>query len=98
MITIFTLIGGLKRLNNKMKYIDSFDVFESKSNIRFNKKLRKAKAKTDIYDVIKDNKIIGQIKWSSRIRGYSFLPSEDCSVPIKAFIKKLMTDRNKSKL
>ena len=46
--------------------------------------------------VNKNGKIIGQIKWSSRMMGYAFQPTNDCNDKIKEFIKDLMnTRRNK---
>jgi len=73
--------------------IQTFDMFNE--NIKFNKVPKKKGSKTDKFNVIKDGIIIGQIKWSSRIRGYSFLPTDDCDDKIKAFIKNLMNDRKR---
>jgi hypothetical protein len=42
--------------------------------------------------------VIGQIKWSSRMRGYAFLPEKQHDDEIKNFIKNLMSKREKSKL
>lgn len=61
------------------------------------KKIRKKSGKTDTFDVIKDEKVIGQIKWVSRLRGYGFVPTTDCSDEIKSFIKDLMFKRRNSK-
>jgi hypothetical protein len=80
-----------------MEYIKSYKVFESKSNLKFIKKERKKLAKTDTYDVSKSGTIIGQIKWSSRMRGYSFLPTTDCDNEIKEFVKELMRKRKDEK-
>jgi hypothetical protein len=76
-----------------MKYLQSYKLFESKSDIKFIKKEKKKGAKTDIYDVSKSGNIIGQIKWSSRMRGYAFLPTTDCDSEIKEFVKELMKRR-----
>jgi len=96
---------GDHRLSNLMNKVrpDAYgNIMESKEveeeiNLKFEKLPRKKDAKTDTYDVIKDDNIIGQIKWSSRMRGYAFLPSVDCSVKIKEFIKDLMDKRKEEK-
>jgi hypothetical protein len=80
-----------------MEYLKSFKVFENKSNLKFTKKEKKKGAKTDTYDVSKSGTIIGQIKWSSRMRGYAFLPSTDCDNEIKEFVKELMKKRREEK-
>lgn len=76
-----------------MKHLIEYKIFESKSNIKFVKKDKKKDAKTDTYDVIKSGTVIGQVKWSSRHRGYSFLPTSDCDSEIKDFVKDLMKKR-----
>jgi hypothetical protein len=76
-----------------MKYLKSYILFESKSNLKFTKQPKKIGAKTETYNVSKDGNIIGQIKWSSRMRGYAFLPTTDSSDEIKEFIKDLMLKR-----
>ena len=76
-----------------MEYLKSYKVFENKSNLKFTKKEKKKGAKTDTYDVSKSGTIIGQIKWSSRMRGYAFLPTTDCDNEIKEFVKELMRKR-----
>lgn len=76
-----------------MKYLKSYRIFESKKEtpkIKFALQPKKKGAKTDIYNVIKDGNVIGQIKWYSRMRGYAFLPTSDCNDEIKEFIKGLM--------
>lgn len=78
-----------------MKYLKDWLVFESKSSIKFVKQKKKSGAKTDTYNVIKSGNVIGQIKWSSRMRGYAFLPEKEHDVEIKDFIKSLMSDRRK---
>ena len=78
-----------------MKYIKDWLVFESKSSIKFVKQTKKVGAKTETYNVIKSGNIIGQIKWSSRMRGYAFLPEKEHDTEIKEFIKGLMSDRKK---
>jgi hypothetical protein len=80
-----------------MKYLQSYKLFESKSDIKFIKKEKKKDAKTDTYDVSKSGTIIGQIKWSSRMRGYAFLPTKDCDNEIKDFVKELMYKRKENK-
>lgn len=76
---------------------DVFDDFlESKkevSKLKFNKQPKKKGAKTDVYNVVKNGSTIGQVKWSSRLRGYGFLPTPDCDSEIKEFIKELMRVR-----
>ena len=81
-----------------MEYLKSYKVFENESNIRFIKKEKKKGAKTDTYDVSKSGIVIGQIKWSSRMRGYAFLPTLDCDNEIKEFVKELMKKRREEKL
>jgi hypothetical protein len=78
------------KTNNYMLHLQSFNLFES---IDFVKLIKKADKKTDTYNVTKDDVIIGQIKWSSRARGYAFLPTDDCSNEIKEFVKDLMIQR-----
>lgn len=76
-----------------MEYLKSFKVFENKSNLKFTKKEKKKGAKTDTYDVSKSGTVIGQIKWSNRMRGYAFLPTSDVSLDIKEYISNLMKKR-----
>jgi hypothetical protein len=64
--------------------------------LKFVKQPKKKGAKTETYNVNKDGNIIGQIKWSSRMRGYAFQPTTDSSDEIKEFIKTLMKSRKKS--
>lgn len=80
-----------------MRYIKAYRLFESKSNIKFVKKESKKGAKTETYDVVKSGEVIGQIRWSSRLRGYAFLPEKDHDEEIKAFIKDLMSRRKSKK-
>lgn len=83
-----------------MKHLKSYKLFESKregSKLKFTLQPRKKGAKTDIYNVNKDGHFIGQIKWSSRMRGYGFLPTPDCNDEVKEFIKDLMKKRNEDK-
>ena len=80
-----------------MEYLKTYKIFESKSNLKFTKKEKKKGAKTDTYDVTKSGTVIGQIKWSSRMRGYAFLPTTDCDNEIKEFVKDLMKKRRKEK-
>ncbi len=67
------------------------------TNLKFTKQPKKKGAKTEIYNVSKDGNLIGQIKWSSRIRGYTFLPTTDSSDEIKEFTKDLMSKRKSEK-
>lgn len=80
-----------------MDHLDTYQVFESKSSLKFIKQPQKKGAKTDTYNVSKGGKIIGLIKWSSRMRGYAFLPTVDCDSKIKEFIKELMRKRREKK-
>jgi hypothetical protein len=75
-----------------MEYLKSYKIFESESNIKFIKKEKKKGVKTDTYDVSKSGIVIGQIKWSSRMRGYAFLPTSDDN-EINEFVKELMRKR-----
>jgi hypothetical protein len=77
-----------------MKYLESYKLFES---VKFSKLPQKKGLKTDTYNVTKFGKVIGQIKWSSRMRGYAFLPTSDCDLQIKEFIFDLMKKRRESK-
>jgi hypothetical protein len=81
-----------------MRYLQTYQIFESKSIIKFVKKESKKGAKTETYDVVKSGEVIGQIRWSSRMRGYAFLPEKDHDDEIKTFIKDLMSKRKKVKL
>jgi len=84
-----------------MKYVKSYNDFESllesKSSLKFNKQPKKKGAKTDTYNVSKGGHTIGQVKWSSRMRGYAFLPTSDCDSEIKEFVKDLMKKRREDK-
>ena len=81
-----------------MRYLKTYKLFESKSSLKFVKQPSKKGAKTETYNVVKDDNVIGQIKWSSRMRGYAFLPEKDHDEEVKSFIKELMSKRKKSKL
>jgi hypothetical protein len=80
-----------------MKYLKTYILFESKSNLKFTKQPKKKGAKTETYNVSKGGNVIGQVKWSSRMRGYAFLPTTDSSDEIKEFIKDLMKKRKEEK-
>lgn len=71
--------------------IQTFEMFNE--NVKFVKQPIKKGAKTDVYKVTKDGTVIGLIKWSSRARGYAFLPTEDCDAKVKEFVKDLMQKR-----
>lgn len=91
---------GDYRLDKLMRKVrpDAYNnIFENKSNLKFTKKEKKKGAKTDTYDVSKSGTVIGQIKWSSRMRGYAFLPTTDCDNEIKEFLKELMRKRREEK-
>lgn len=91
---------GDYRLDKLMRKVrpDAYNnIFENKSNLKFTKKEKKKGAKTDTYDVSKSGTVIGQIKWSSRMRGYTFLPTTDCDNEIKEFVKELMKKRREEK-
>jgi hypothetical protein len=79
-----------------MKYLKSYILFESKSNLKFTKQPKRKGAKTETYNVSKDGNVIGQVKWYSRMRGYAFQPTTDSSDEIKEFIKDLMVKRRNS--
>jgi hypothetical protein len=81
-----------------MKHLKTYKIFESKSSLKFVKQPSKKGTKTETYNVVKDGEVIGQIKWSSRMRGYAFLPEKQHDDEIKNFIKNLMGKRKKSKL
>jgi hypothetical protein len=74
-----------------------FNLLEGKTDLKFIKQPKKESAKTETYKVIKDDIEIGLIKWSSRMRGYAFLPSDNCQDDVKIFIKNLMDKRRKEK-
>ena len=95
----YKIINKVEEVTNikRMKFLDSFNIFENKSNIKFIRKEKKKGAKTDTYDVSKDGIVIGQVKWSSRFRGYAFLPTIDCSSEITEFVKELMQKRREIK-
>ena len=83
-----------------MIYLKSYKLFETKketSKVKFTLQPKKKGAKTDTYNVSKDGNVIGQIKWYSRMRGYSFLPTNDVSDEIKDFVKDLMKKRREDK-
>jgi hypothetical protein len=81
-----------------MRHIKTFQIFEKaeiESAIKFIKKPSKKEAKTETYDVVKSGEVIGQIRWSSRIRGYAFLPEKEHDEEVKTFIKELMSKRKR---
>ena len=53
----------------------NFNDFLLSESIKFDKLPKKKGAKTEVYDVIKDDETIGQVKWSSRVMGYAFQPT-----------------------
>ena len=83
-----------------MIHLKTYKLFETKkevSKLKFTLQTKKKGAKTDTYNVSKDGQVIGQIKWSSIMRGYGFLPTPDCNDEIKEFIKDLMKKRREEK-
>jgi hypothetical protein len=80
-----------------MKYLQDYKLFESKSNIKFIKKDKRKKVQRLILMMCQSGTIIGQVKWSSRMRGYAFLPTADSETEIKSFVKELMDKRREDK-
>lgn len=78
----------------RIKFVKESILLES---LKFNKQPKKSGAKTDVYNVSKSGKVVGQVKWSSRMRGYAFLPTPDCESEIKEFVKDLMAKRRAEK-
>lgn len=72
----------------------SFSLFEK---LEFKKREKKADAKTDTFDVIKDDTEIGQVKWWSRVRGYGFVPPKEDEPVVKDFVADLMAKRRAEK-
>lgn len=94
----------IKLESNKQSIIDKLNEILSKNyeslfeSVKFIKQPKSKKdSKTDIYNVSNDGVLVGQIKWSSRMRGYAFLPSKDCEVDVKEFVKELMRKRRAEK-
>lgn len=87
----------MKHLIDYKLFENLLEISEINESIKFTKKDKKKDAKTDIYDVVKSGIVIGQVKWSSRMRGYSFLPTTDCDSEVKEFIKDLMKKRRDDK-
>jgi len=75
----------------------NFDKFNLSESVEFKKKPKKKGAKTEVYDVVKNDDIVGQIKWSSRVMGYAFTPTKDCEKEVKEFVKELMAKRRADK-
>ena len=82
-----------------MKYLIEWKVFEAKRELelKFKPEPKKKGAKTGTWNVVKGGEVVGQIKWSSRMRGYAFLPTADISDEIKEFIWDLMKKRRAEK-
>jgi hypothetical protein len=81
-----------------MTHLQNYFEFDSiLESLSFKKQPKKKGAKTDIFNVIKDGNVIGQVKWSSRMRGYDFQPTSDCSQKVKDFTKELMKKRREEK-
>ncbi len=77
-----------------MKNLISYSLFES---LKFTKQPKKKGSKTDTFNVLKSGNVIGQVKWSSRMRGYAFLPTADCDDEIKDFVKSTMSKYREEK-
>jgi len=75
----------------------SYKYFMITEALKFTKKSKKKGAKTDVYDVMRNKTLLGQVKWSSRVMGYAFTPTKDCEKQVKDFIKDLMAERRKKK-
>jgi len=75
----------------------SYECFMITEALKFTKKSKKKGAKTEVYDVIRNKTLLGQVKWSSRVMGYAFTPTKDCEKEVKDFIKDLMAERRKNK-
>ena len=75
----------------------SYEYFMITEALKFTKKSKKKGAKTDVYDVMRNKTLLGQVKWSSRVMGYAFTPTKDCEKQVKDFIKDLMAERRKNK-
>ena len=82
-----------------MRYLKEWKVFEAKRELelKFKPEPKKKGAKTGTWNVVKGGEVVGQIKWSSRMRGYAFLPTADISDEIKEFISDLMKKRRAEK-
>ena len=71
---------------------------QSGTKLKFNKQTKKKGAKTDVYNLVKNGSTIGQVKWSSRLRGYGFLPPDGDESEVKEFVKDVSkTHREKNK-
>ena len=92
-VTIIDKEPNREKVDRAYKWKKVTEQIENKSNLKFTKKEKKKGAKTDTYDVSKSGTVIGQIKWSSRMRGYAFLPTSDVSLDIKEYISNLMKKR-----
>jgi len=75
----------------------NYKEFILSESVSFKKLPKKKGNKTDVYNVIKDDIIIGQVRWSSRVMGYAFQPTKDCDKQVKEFVKGLMSKRRKNK-
>ena len=75
----------------------NFNKFNLSESVEFKKKPKKKGAKTEVYDVITDDGVVGQVKWSSRVMGYAFTPMPDCEKEVKEFVKDLMAKRRAEK-
>lgn len=80
-----------------MEHLKTFNESQESPKLSFTKQAKKKGAKTDVYNVSKGGKVIGLVKWSSRMRGYAFLPTTDCDAEIKDFVKDLMRKRREDK-
>jgi len=92
--------GGMLAVNPKDSMNKGINESKTTSKLKFNKQSRKKGAKTDVYNVVKGGTTIGQVKWSSRLRGYGFLPPDGDESEVKEFVKdvsKTHREKNKNK-
>lgn len=89
-------IGIILPDNTRNSIYEDILILESKG-LKFTKQPKKKGAKTDTFNVSKGGNTIGRVKWSSRMRGYAFLPTDDCDTEIKDFVKDLMRKRREEK-
>jgi len=92
--------GSTPKTLNTQRSINEYNLSESKttSKLKFNKQSRKKGAKTDVYNVVKGGTTIGQVKWSSRLRGNGFLPPSGDESEVTEFVKEISkTHREKNK-
>ena len=82
---------------NKHNYYFAIMDNEISEKLKFTKQAKKKDAKTDTFKVFNGKSNIGQVKWSSRMRGYAYLPTPESNLEITEFIKDLNTKRRAAK-